>query len=303
MGLLRRYPLGFGMLWCAGGPVGDVRTWDESLRKTILETTGLKRLYLRFRCDRERNVADTLFLSHRGWSRSISPMTSSFSMKLDLTGGDDELFGNLKRRWRRNLRVAAQNNLTIKICADPNVEEIARVYAAMETRKNLPPQFSREKLENLFKYAGSNLIFYRCEDESGNLISFRGCLAAGSNNAFTLTAAAPAMSEAPTGTTATTPAGTKVTKTITYTLTGGTPDALKPHVGHTVAITGVEAAPQMTTGTRDTSKGASPQGTSGSGASAAAKPNVETTAQTQLVVRQLSVNAVKMVSATCSLAK
>src|SRR5215213_11532 len=58
--------------------------------------------------------------------------------------------------------------------------------------------------------------------KAGETITVTGCLAAGTNNTFTLTSAAPAMSEAPTGTTATTPAGTKVTKTISYTLTGGT---------------------------------------------------------------------------------
>jgi hypothetical protein len=138
--------------------------------------------------------------------------------------------------------------------------------------------------------------------KAGESVTVTGCLAA-NNNAFTLTASAPAMAEAPTGTTATTPAGTKVTKTITYTLTGGKPDELKAHVGHTIAVTGVEAAPQMTSGTRDTSKGAAtPQGTSGSVAGGA-KPTVETTVQTQVVVRELAVNAVKMVSANCSLAK
>lgn len=179
LGLLRPFPLGFGMLWCVGGPVGDVRAWDESLRKTILDTTGLKRLYMRFRCDRERTVSDALFLNHRGWSRSISPMTSSFSMELDLAGGEDTLNSRLSRSWRRNLRIGKQNNLVIKICADPDAEEISRVYGEMEARKNLPQQFSPEKLENLFRHAAGNLIFYRCEDESGNLICFRGCLTIG----------------------------------------------------------------------------------------------------------------------------
>ncbi|CAN5228257.1 peptidoglycan bridge formation glycyltransferase FemA/FemB family protein [soil metagenome] len=179
LGLLRRYPLGFGMLWCVGGPVGDVQTWDENLQKTILETSGVKRLYVRFRCDRERNVSDALFLNYRGWSRSISPLTSSFSMELDLTVGEDGLFTNLKSRWRRNLRVSLKNNLTIKVCGNPDVEELSRVYVEMEARKNLPEQFSPEKLENLFKFAKSNLIFYRCEDEAGNLICFRGCLIIG----------------------------------------------------------------------------------------------------------------------------
>ncbi len=179
LGLLRRYPLGIGMLWCVGGPVGDIRTWGESLPKTILETTGLKRLYARFHCERERQVSDILFLNHRGWSRSFFPMTSSFSMELDLTSGDDALFKNLNSRWRRNLRLSQQNNLTIKISTNPNIEELSRVYTEMGARKNLPVLFSPEKLENLFKFAKSNLIFYRCEDETGDLICFRGCLIIG----------------------------------------------------------------------------------------------------------------------------
>jgi hypothetical protein len=179
LGLLRTFPLGFGMLWCNGGPVGDIQTWNESLRETIFKTTGLKRLYMRFRCDRERTAADALILSYHGWARSIVPMTSSFSMELDLSGGEEDLFTNLDPRWRRNLRLAGQNNFRIKFCANPDIEEISRVYSDMEARKNLPQLFSPEKLENLFKQAGSNLIFYRCEDEDGNLICFRGCLTIG----------------------------------------------------------------------------------------------------------------------------
>jgi hypothetical protein len=134
-------------------------------------------------------------------------------------------------------------------------------------------------------------------------VTITGCVAAGPNNTFTLTATNDAASkEAPTGTTATTPAGDKVAKTITYTLSAAKPDDLKGHVGHTVQVTGVEAAPQVTTGSTDKSKGAAAaQGTSGT--SGGAKPTVETTAQTQIVVRQLNVNAVKMVSSSCSLVK
>jgi hypothetical protein len=141
--------------------------------------------------------------------------------------------------------------------------------------------------------------------KAGESVTVTGCLAGGTNNTFTLTAApAAAAEEAPTGTTATTPAGTKVAKTVTYTLTGGKPADLKPHVGHTVTVTGVEAAPQMSTGTKDTSKGAATtQGTSGSKPAGGGKPTVETTAQAQIVARELSVNAVKMVAASCSLTK
>src|SRR5437588_716671 len=62
-------------------------------------------------------------------------------------------------------------------------------------------------------------------------VTVTGCVAAGPNNTFTLTSASDAAAkEAPTGTTATTPAGSKVAKTITYTLNAPKPDDLKTHV-------------------------------------------------------------------------
>jgi hypothetical protein len=131
-------------------------------------------------------------------------------------------------------------------------------------------------------------------------ITVTGCVAAGQNNTFTLTAApVETNAEAPTGTTATTPAGTKVAKTITYTLTGDNQTDLKSHVGHTVQVTGVEAPPQVSAAVKD-----STQGTSGtSGTSGAGTPTVQTTSQAQIVSRQLSVNSVKMVAPKCDLVK
>jgi hypothetical protein len=179
LGLLRRYPLKTGFMWCTGGPIGDFKTWDENLPKTVLKAINLKRLHVRFRCDSERDPQMVLFLKHRNWKQSISTITSNVSMELDLSVAENDFSSKLSRNWRRNLAAARENNLVVKLCANPDVEEIYQVYSEMEKRKNLPPQFSKEKLENIFKSAGSNLIFYRCEDASGNLLCFRGCLTIG----------------------------------------------------------------------------------------------------------------------------
>jgi hypothetical protein len=179
LGLLRRYPFGVGLMWCVGGLVGDIHAWDENLRKTILESTGLKHLYFRFRCDRERDIKDVLFLNNASWTRTSFMMTSGMSMEFDLSKTEDELLAGLSRRWNRNLKAARKNKLIIKKCLNPNIEEICRVYSEMEANKNLPQLFSQEKLENLFKYSADNLIFYRCEDEEGRLLCFRGCLIVG----------------------------------------------------------------------------------------------------------------------------
>lgn len=179
LGLLRRYPLGIGLMWSAGGPIGNIKTWGENLHKAVLRETKLRHLYLRFRCDRERDVNNVLFLNNQNWTRSLFAMTSCVSMELDLSIGEDKLLSGLARNWRRNLKASNANNLRIRLCSNPDIKEISEAYAEMEARKNLPPQFSYEKLEKLFGSAESNLVFYRCEDAEGNLLSFRGCLLAG----------------------------------------------------------------------------------------------------------------------------
>jgi hypothetical protein len=134
---------------------------------------------------------------------------------------------------------------------------------------------------------------------SNQTVTVTGCVAAGPNNTFTLTGPAP-KNEPPLGTTATTPAGEKVAKTVTFTLTGDKAAELKSHVGHTVEVTGTESAPQATAQVNE--KTSAPAGTSGT-AGAATKPKVETTAQAQIVTRPLAVTSLKMVSSSCALLK
>lgn len=179
LGLLRRFPLDTGIFWCVGGPIGDIRFWNENLYENICQKTGLKRVYFRFRCDRELQTKDVRQLEKQGWARSSFKMTSARSMELDLTQSEERLYAGLSRGWRRNLKLARQNNFVIKLCSNPDIDELCRIFAEMEALKKLPPLFSREKLENLFRYVKDNLIFYRCEDESGQLLCFRACLVIG----------------------------------------------------------------------------------------------------------------------------
>lgn len=180
LGFLRRYPFGTGLMWCPGGPIGEFESWDENLPQAIIKLTNLKHLYIRFRCDQERKPRKVLFLNHRKWNRSIYTITSNVSMELDLSADEDTLKAQLSRNWRRNLKKSQENNLVIKLWTKSDVKEICRIYREMEIRKNLPQQFTEEKLANLFNHLGSNLIVYRCEDIDGNLLCFRGCLKIGS---------------------------------------------------------------------------------------------------------------------------
>ena len=106
-------------------------------------------------------------------------MTSGLTMELDISAKKDGFPACFSSKWRRNLRLARKNGLSVKVCANPKLEEVRRVFAEMEARKNLPELFSKEKLESFFKVGGSNLVFLQSEDEEGNLLAFRAALVAG----------------------------------------------------------------------------------------------------------------------------
>lgn len=136
-------------------------------------------------------------------------------------------------------------------------------------------------------------------------VTVTGCLVAGPNNSFTLTTADTSGSSAgsssnteATGTTATTPAGSKVVKTITYALSPGSNVDLKGNAGHKVQVTGTATPAQASASSTDASATTGiAQGTSGK------TPVVQTTAQAQIVARQLTVNSVKTVAAKCDILK
>lgn len=178
-GCLRRYPFGVGLIWCEGGPIGDINVCDESLQNAIRATTGLKRGYCRFRCDRPRHIEDVLRLAALGWNTSWSPLTSNYSMVLDLGQDEDRLLAGCERNWRRNLRRAEGLNLTVRQWMDANVDEVLSVYASMQEVKGLNEQWSRKEVEELLRTHKQQLVLYRCDDENQKVVSLLGCMVAG----------------------------------------------------------------------------------------------------------------------------
>jgi lipid II:glycine glycyltransferase (peptidoglycan interpeptide bridge formation enzyme) len=179
LGLSRRYPLGVGLIWSEGGPVGDLSVCDESFQKAIKQTTGFKRVYCRFRCDRQRQVEDALRLNAQGWRRSWFNLTTSYSLRLDLAKEETQLLAGCERNWRRNLRRAWEGNLTVQRWTDPSVDEIVSAYDSMQCLKGLEEQHSREEFEHLIVHLKDQLVIYRGTNEQGQLVSLHGWLILG----------------------------------------------------------------------------------------------------------------------------
>jgi hypothetical protein len=174
--LVRSYRLGVGMAWCPGGPVGDVSTWDDRFRAAILASTGSRHMYFRFFSTKEATPDAQAALEKQGWAQCPFKLRSGLSMKLDLSREPDEIRKGLSRNWRRNLRAFSGSNASVSRWKTPEVDEIMAIYRSMESYKGLNQQYSSAEVTDLFRQFGDNLILYRCVNEQGDTVVFRGCI-------------------------------------------------------------------------------------------------------------------------------
>lgn len=179
-GNLKRYPLGLGLLWSPGAPVGDLALCGCELRRTLKSALRCHTLYCRFRNDRAHDDHDANELARGGWSPVRNKLTSNRSLSLDpcATKAGDAL-PDLARNWRRNLRKAAASDLVVRRWLAPDAAEAAALYREMEERKEIVEQYSVDELRSLFSHLDSNIVLYRCDDREGNLLALRGALVVG----------------------------------------------------------------------------------------------------------------------------
>ena len=189
-GYVRRYPLGIGMVWSEGGPVGDLSACDESFHQAVKETTKLRQVYYRFRCDRPRNIEDSLRLTSQCWSMPWSPLTTNYTMTIGLNVTEEQLLKSCERNWRWNLKKSNQCDLRLSQWMHPSADEIVAAYRSMENVKGLEEQLSETEIRQMLESLKSHLVVFRCEDANGELVCVMGCLVTGDKACLVLSATA-----------------------------------------------------------------------------------------------------------------
>ncbi|MGE5418085.1 MAG: lipid II:glycine glycyltransferase FemX [Acidobacteriota bacterium] len=185
-GLYRKYTGGVGLVWGAGGPVGNIDAW-QYLPQTILNSLGLSRLYIRFRSHRRNNDGDHQNLLEQGWKPSVHTLSSGWSMMLELNKSEEDLLTGCTKNWRHNLKRAYKQDVSISHLAKPNVKELLSIYSSMESFKDLEVQYSEEELKVMFEFI-PDVVLFGCHHQ-GKLVAVRGC-AIVENKAWDLIAAA-----------------------------------------------------------------------------------------------------------------
>jgi hypothetical protein len=188
--LLRRLPGSAGLIWCTGGPIGDVDLWT-ALPDAIRQTQQLRHLYFRFRCDRPRNEADASRLRRKDWSPPTFAMGPNLSMEIDLTAAPDVLLAGFAKNWRRNLRQAQRNGLIVEAGHAPDLADVRRVFGEMEDKKRISQLFSDETLQRLLDSTGEDIVCLCCYNQQRRLLAIRVTLLTG-NKAYDYLAATSA---------------------------------------------------------------------------------------------------------------
>jgi len=179
-GLLRAYPGKTGVIWVAGGPVGNIEACGKTLMRAMMETTGMKRLYCRINLARQHNAQDALTLQSNGWRRTGSPLLSGMSMLYNPLVDEAIRLADCTRNWRHNLRRSEKHGLSVHLWEKPDIDSVYAIYHSMQDYKNLSQQFSKNELETVFSFMGKHIVLYRCDDEHGEPVSLRGCAIFGS---------------------------------------------------------------------------------------------------------------------------
>ena len=189
-GYVRRYPFGIGMVWSEGGPIGDLSACDDAFHQAVKETTQLRAVYYRFRCDRPRDIEDSLRLTSQGWTMPWSPLTTNYTMTIDLGVTEEQLLKSCERNWRWNLKKSNECDLRLTEWRRPTAEEIIGAYRSMENVKGLEEQLSEVEIEQMLNRLEPNLAIYRCDDSTGELVCVMGCLVTGDKACLVLSATA-----------------------------------------------------------------------------------------------------------------
>ena len=181
----------FAVLWCPGGPAGDLSAFGDEFEKEIAALLGVKRLYIRARFDRSRDIEDVLLLNYAGWNRSTFILHSGFTMEIDLLTSTDKRLKKCSRSWRRNLKTAQKNKLNARKAIESDIDNIYHLFGEMQKRKNLVEIVSRKRLEWLLTERSEHIISLCVEDEQQTLLAFECAFILGERAVSFIAASSP----------------------------------------------------------------------------------------------------------------
>jgi lipid II:glycine glycyltransferase (peptidoglycan interpeptide bridge formation enzyme) len=173
--LVRMYPGRTAIVWCPGGPVGELDACIPALRQQLPALIGARALYWRSSFLRVRMKEDESFLRAEGWMRPRSIVGAHMTSVWDLRQDESDLLAGLNRNWRYSLRQAHKANLQVERITDPPVRELAQICRAMHVAKGVRAAVRETEIAALFDALGDRCVLFACRNTAGRLVAFHSC--------------------------------------------------------------------------------------------------------------------------------
>ena len=174
--LVKKYPMNCAVVWCWGGPVGDLELVNEDFCETLKSCLDVKRIYIKILPQRVYHVDDVITLKYNNWVRSPFSLGTSLTYVLSLKEPLEILQKNLARLWKRSLKKFVEAGCTIQVWANPDLHEVFELLSKMEKIKNIGEQFSKKSLECLFELGSKSIVLLQARDKNGILVGMRACI-------------------------------------------------------------------------------------------------------------------------------
>ena len=187
--LYRKYKFSIGIVYCGAGPACLIENlsdelyinWINDLQKTVTSTIGLKFAYMRLFSYLDDSNKLRKLLHNNSWEPCKYKRFSGQTMKLDLSLPIDQLYKNLSKNWRHNLKRSKKYKLQISRWDNPDPKKIREIYASLEKIKGLREVYSVDELTSMFEAFGDSITVYQCHTANDELVSLRGCVSSGNS--------------------------------------------------------------------------------------------------------------------------
>jgi len=187
-GFLKRYPLGFGVIWFPDWIVGEYEIEPEVMRD-LRQSLSLRHVYIRIRSHHVFNQQEQRDLQ-RDLTLVKKPFDTATTMHLDLTTSIEELHQGLSKNWRRNLKRSTR--LDYEMLEVNDVNTIIALYAELSAIKGVGALFSEQEIASLMQSWQGQIIVIGAKTNDGKIQAIRGAIIY-QNQAIDIFAAANAL--------------------------------------------------------------------------------------------------------------
>ena len=174
--LFKKLPFNLLFIWIPGGPVGPIEFLDNLFFEFLQTYNKVSFLYCKADFQRTFNDFDINFLNKNNWFKSSSSINSGLSMIYNPSLNINQRTLECSKNWKRNLKRSIQKSSNPYKVDNITKNELIEIYTELNDYKSLENNTDFDEMALIISEFKNNIIFYRCDNLDGKLMSLRASL-------------------------------------------------------------------------------------------------------------------------------